>query len=142
MQSSARPRIGNGLFNSALVIDPKGQVIKRDHKVQLAEDWPEEGDHLSVFRVDGVPCSIIICHDERYPELVRLPVLAGSRVVFYLSHESGLRQESKLTPIVPRFRLVPLRTLFTSFTQTPPQTGHEWVPRPKPDHWPRRPDHP
>jgi predicted amidohydrolase len=51
-----------------------------------------------VFRVDGVPCSIIICHDERYPELVRLPVLAGARVVFYVSHESGLRQESKLGP--------------------------------------------
>lgn len=91
-------RIGNRLHNSALVIDPKGQVIERYHKVQLAEDWPEEGDHLSVFRIDGVPCSIIICHDERYPELVRLPVLAGARVVFYLSHESGLRQESKLDP--------------------------------------------
>src|SRR5262249_29146710 len=37
-------------------------------------------------------------HDERYPELVRLPVLAGARVVFYLSHESPLRQERKLGP--------------------------------------------
>jgi hypothetical protein len=45
-----------------------------------------------------VPYSIIICHDERYPELVRLPVLAGSRVVFYLSHESPLKEESKLGP--------------------------------------------
>ncbi|MDR3633361.1 MAG: carbon-nitrogen hydrolase family protein, partial [Isosphaeraceae bacterium] len=44
------------------------------------------------------PCSIIICHDERYPELVRLPVLAGARVVFYLSHESGPRQERKVGP--------------------------------------------
>src|SRR5262249_35265247 len=55
-------------------------------------------DHLSVFRVKGVPCSIIICHDERYPELVRLPVLAGARVIFYLSHESPLQQESKIGP--------------------------------------------
>ena len=54
--------------------------------------------HLSVFRVKGVPCSIIICHDERYPELVRLPVLAGARVVFYLSHESPVTQEHKLGP--------------------------------------------
>ena len=45
-----------------------------------------------------MPCSIIICHDERYPELVRLPVLAGARVVFYLSHESGVRQEHKIGP--------------------------------------------
>src|SRR5207302_2785891 len=41
---------------------------------------------------------IIICHDERYPELVRLPVLAGARVVFYLSHESPLAQENKIGP--------------------------------------------
>lgn len=51
-----------------------------------------------VFRIDGVPASIIICHDERYPELVRLPVLAGARVVFCLSHESGLDKESKFAP--------------------------------------------
>ena len=86
------------LFNSAIVIDPTGKIIERYHKIQLAERWPEAGRHLSVFRIDGVPCSIIICHDERYPELVRLPVLAGARVVFYISHESGLREEHKLGP--------------------------------------------
>jgi predicted amidohydrolase len=91
-------RDGDHLFNSAVVIDPSGKVLERYHKVQLAESWPEPGDHLSVFKVDGVPCSVIICHDERYPELVRLPVLAGARVVFYLSHESGLRAENKINP--------------------------------------------
>jgi predicted amidohydrolase len=91
-------REGGKLFNSAVVLDDAGRVRERYHKVQLAERWPDPGDHLSVFRVKGVPCSIIICHDERYPELVRLPVLAGSRVVFYLSHESPLAQEHKLGP--------------------------------------------
>lgn len=91
-------RDGETLYNSATVFDPTGRVIERYHKVQLAEPWPTPGDHLSVFRVDGVPCSILICHDERYPELVRLPVLAGARVVFYVSHESGVRQEAKLGP--------------------------------------------
>jgi predicted amidohydrolase len=91
-------RDGDKLFNSAAVFAPSGKIIERYHKVQLAESWPAPGDHLSVFKVDGVPCSIIICHDERYPELVRLPVLAGARVVFYLSHESGVRSESKIGP--------------------------------------------
>lgn len=86
------------LFNSAVVIDETGKIRERYHKVQLAEPWPDPGDHLSVFRVKGVPCSIIICHDERYPELVRLPVLAGARVIFYLSHESPITQEHKLGP--------------------------------------------
>ena len=91
-------RDGDKLFNSATVFDPSGRVIERYHKIQLAESWPTPGDHLSLFRVDGVPCSVIICHDERYPELVRLPVLAEARVIFYISHESGIRQESKLDP--------------------------------------------
>ncbi|MGE3820756.1 MAG: carbon-nitrogen hydrolase family protein [Isosphaeraceae bacterium] len=91
-------RQGDALYNSAVVFDPGGRVVERYHKVQLAENWPTPGDHLSIFPIDGVPCSILICHDERYPELVRLPVLAGARVVFYLSHESGVRQESKIGP--------------------------------------------
>lgn len=91
-------RVGGKLYNSALVFDASGKVIERYHKVQLAEVWPDPGDHLSVFQLAGVPCSVIVCHDERYPELVRLPVLAGSRVVFYLSHESPLREENKLGP--------------------------------------------
>ncbi len=91
-------RVGETLYNSAVVIDPSGRVVERYHKIQLAEPWPSPGDHLSVFRIDGVWCSIIICHDERYPELVRLPVLAGARVIFYLSHESGIRQEHKIGP--------------------------------------------
>lgn len=91
-------RAGDKLYNSAIVVDPAGKVLERYHKVQLAEPWPHEGDHLSVFKIDGVPCSIIICHDERYPELVRLPVLAGARVVFYISHESDMRSEQKIGP--------------------------------------------
>ena len=91
-------REGEKLFNSAFIIAPTGKVIERYDKIQLAERWPQAGDHLSVFKIAGVPCSVIICHDERYPELVRLPVLAGAKVVFYISHESGLRHEKKLNP--------------------------------------------
>jgi predicted amidohydrolase len=86
------------LYNSAVVIAPNGEILARYHKLQLAESWPTAGNQLILFRIDGIPASIIICHDERYPELVRLPVLAGARVVFCLSHESGLDQESKLIP--------------------------------------------
>src|SRR3954463_3198388 len=91
-------RDGSHLYNSALVISPGGNVIERYHKVQLAERWPDAGDHVSVFPIDEIPCSIIICHDERYPELVRLPVLAGAKVIFYISHESGLRETNKIAP--------------------------------------------
>merc|ERR1711879_182594 len=36
----------------------------------------------------SLPLSVIICHDKRYPELVRLPVLRGARLVVYISHET------------------------------------------------------
>ncbi|MGI8601670.1 MAG: carbon-nitrogen hydrolase family protein [Verrucomicrobiales bacterium] len=88
----------NEPFNSALIVGPTGKVIKRYHKIQLAEDWPQAGSHLCVFKIDDIPCSVIICHDERYPELVRLPVLAGAKIIFYISHESGLREEHKIDP--------------------------------------------
>jgi predicted amidohydrolase len=91
-------RDGERLYNSAVVITPQGKILARYHKIQLAEKWPTAGDELLVFKVDGVPASIIVCHDERYPELVRLPVLAGARLVFYVSHESGLDKESKIAP--------------------------------------------
>jgi predicted amidohydrolase len=91
-------RDGNRLYNSAVIFNAKGAVLARYHKIQLAESWPESGRRLIVFKIDDVPASIIICHDERYPELVRLPVLAGARVVFYVSHESGLDKESKIVP--------------------------------------------
>lgn len=91
---------GSTLYNTATVISPEGKIIERYHKIQLVggDRWASPGDHLSVFRIDGVPCSIIVCHDERYPELVRLPVLAGAQVVFYISNESSVREESKLGP--------------------------------------------
>ena len=91
-------RDGDKLFNSAVVISPEGKPLARYNKIQLAESWPAPGQDLIVVPIDGVPTSIIICHDERYPELVRLPVLAGARLVFYLSHESGLSSESKIAP--------------------------------------------
>lgn len=91
-------RDGSTLYNSASVFSSDGKVIERYHKIQLAEAWPDQGDHLSVFNINGIPCSIIICHDERYPELVRLTVLAGARVIFYISHESGVKEESKIGP--------------------------------------------
>lgn len=86
------------LWNSAVVIDENGSIIERYHKIHLAEEWSQAGDHLALFDIAGTKATIIICHDERYPELVRIPVMAGARLIFYISAESGLSAESKLAP--------------------------------------------
>lgn len=88
---------GETLFNSLLVIDKGGIVRGRYSKVFLAEPWPAGGQQLPVYEVAGVPSCFIICHDVRYPELVRLPAMAGAQVCYYSSHESGLREEYKLS---------------------------------------------
>jgi omega-amidase len=74
-------------------------LIERYAKIYLAgEKWATPGNHISFFELEGIPSTVMICHDERYPELVRLPAIQGARIVYYISHESGLRQESKLLP--------------------------------------------
>jgi predicted amidohydrolase len=96
-------RRGEERLNCALIIDASGRIIGRYYKAHLVGQdvaWKcsPGTDVPPVFSVEGVPASVIICHDSRYPELCRLPVLAGARVVFYISHEAGLSKENKLVP--------------------------------------------
>ncbi len=77
---------GRRLFNALLVFDPRGRLIHTYAKCQLTEAdrrWFTPGDGLSLFTVAGVAATAIICHERRYPELVRLPVMAGAQVVFH-----------------------------------------------------------
>lgn len=103
----ARRRIGaivgsvhksNGrAYNVALVFNENGELIENYGKLQLAgEKWATPGNHMALFKLHGVESTLIICHDERYPEFVRLPAIAGARVVYYISHESGMNSEQKL----------------------------------------------
>lgn len=90
-------RAGGKLYNVAIVFDEHGAVIERYGKLQLAgEKWAEPGNHMALFRLRGVESTVIICHDERYPEFVRLPAIAGARIAYYISHESGMKDEHKL----------------------------------------------
>ncbi len=88
-------------YNMGLVIDDKGQTLFRQPKIHLVgadRPWAGPGNRLGVFRIDGELCSILICHDSRYPELVRLPVIKGARLIFYISCESSITSEKKMEP--------------------------------------------
>jgi predicted amidohydrolase len=77
---------GKHRFNSLLVFDRKGRERFRYHKIHLTPRDAEfftPGNALAFFRLDGVPCAAIICHERRYPELVRLPVMMGAQIVFH-----------------------------------------------------------
>ena len=59
-------------------------------KLQLVptDSFAVPGKSLNVFKLHDVLCSIIICHDSRHAELVRLPVLHGAKLIFYMSWET------------------------------------------------------
>jgi predicted amidohydrolase len=77
---------GGRLFNGLLVFDRRGRLVHTYAKCQLTDGdrrWFTPGNSLSLFSLDGVPATAIICHERRYPELVRLPVMAGAQIVFH-----------------------------------------------------------
>ena len=85
-------------YNSLLVVDGDGSARGRYGKIHLAgERWFEPSQHLPVYRLCGVLCCFLICHDIRYPELVRLPAAAGAQVCFFCSCESSVTLEHKLS---------------------------------------------
>lgn len=85
-------------YNSLLVIDNDGTILGRYGKIHLAgERWCEPSQNMPIFNLCGVPCCFIICHDVRYPELVRLPAAVGAKVCFFCSCESPVVAENKLS---------------------------------------------
>jgi predicted amidohydrolase len=77
---------GRKLYNALVVFDRCGRLVHAYAKCQLVEAdrrWFTPGNGLSLFSLDGVPATAIICHERRYPELVRLPVMAGAQIVFH-----------------------------------------------------------
>jgi predicted amidohydrolase len=77
---------GRRLFNALLVFDREGRLTHAYAKCQLTESdrrWFTPGDSVSLFALDDEPATAIICHERRYPELVRLAAMAGARIVFH-----------------------------------------------------------
>lgn len=93
---STSRREGGQLFNDVLIIDEAGQPLGRYAKTWRAgEAHYTAGSGPVIFTVAGVQATAIICHDLRFPELVRLPVIAGARLLFIINNESGILHEHK-----------------------------------------------
>ncbi|MBD3181450.1 hypothetical protein GF312_04105, partial [Candidatus Poribacteria bacterium] len=86
-------------LNSLAIFDQQGVLKTRYNKTFLAgEKWCiNNKGPLPIVNIAGVYCCFIICHDVRYPELVRLPAALGAQICFFCSCESGLLSEHKLS---------------------------------------------
>lgn len=79
-------------LNLAHVIAPDGTVTHEYAKVHMAgrdeRQYCRGGDALSLFEIDGVMCTLVICRDGRHPELYRIPAMAGAQILFHPSCSS------------------------------------------------------
>lgn len=79
-------------LNLAHVISPDGTIVHEYAKVNMAgrdeQLYCRGGEKLSLFEIDGIPCTLVICRDGRHPELYRLPAMAGAQILFHPSCSS------------------------------------------------------
>jgi predicted amidohydrolase len=79
-------------LNLAHVINPKGKIVHEYAKVNRAgvdeQKYCRGGNKLSLFEIDGILCTLVICRDGRHPELYRIPAMAGAQILFHPSCSS------------------------------------------------------
>ncbi len=85
-------RTRDRFLNLAHVINPKGEITHEYAKVHMAgrdeKKYCRGGNKLSLFEIDGILCTLVICRDGRHPELYRIPAMAGAQILFHPSCSS------------------------------------------------------
>lgn len=85
-------RASNGkLFNTALVVNAKGEYLGDYRKTHIPHDpafyecnYFEPGDTgFKVFDLGIAKVSVLICYDQWFPEAARASVLQGAEILFY-----------------------------------------------------------
>jgi predicted amidohydrolase len=82
-----------GLYNSAFVIGPSGDLIAKYRKIHMFdvdlagdESYRESatvtpGDEIVLTEIDGLSVGLATCYDLRFPELFRILALRGAKVI-------------------------------------------------------------
>ncbi len=82
-----------GLYNTAFVIAPHGDIIARYSKIHMFDvdldgvaQYQESatvtpGEEIVLTEIDGIPFGLAICYDLRFPELFRILALRGAQAV-------------------------------------------------------------
>ena len=83
---------GDRYLNLSHVINPQGAIVHQYAKLHMAgrdeQKYCRGGDKLSLFSIDGILCTLVICRDGRHPEAYRLPAMAGAEILFHPSCSS------------------------------------------------------
>lgn len=83
------------LFNTSVVINPRGEIIAKHRKIHLFDvnisegitfresDTLSPGRNITTFDTEYCRMGLAICYDLRFPELARLMVLEGARILIF-----------------------------------------------------------
>ncbi len=104
----------NKLFNSALLINPKGEEIgcfRKSFLWHFDNHWFEEGNYYPVFQTELGKIGMFICADGRIPEIIRCLSLQGADFLIDLTNwvTAGLQKETLTNPQIEY--MIPTRAL-------------------------------
>lgn len=81
------PEIPGSLYNTAVLLDPKGDIIGRHRKLHIPgyeKHYFIPGSQAEVFKTPIGNIGITICYDGQFPELTRTLALKGAEVLVML----------------------------------------------------------
>lgn len=90
-------------YNTAYIINRRGEIAAQYDQVHLPKGNSRfsSGDEGVTFKLDDIPCGIIIGNDLRFPEFIRRITLQGAKLIFIPGMwPSPLKMHWKLLNIV------------------------------------------
>ncbi len=78
------PRIPATLYNSAVLIDPEGQVAGVHHKLHIPAEEKHyfyPGSTTEVYHTELGTLGLLVCYDSEFPELPRILSLQGAEIL-------------------------------------------------------------
>jgi formamidase len=84
LPGSINERDGNDIYNTAIIISPKGEIVARHRKIfpWRPHETCKTGDTFTVFDVPGVGrFGLCICYDLWFPEVARTLSWMGAEVI-------------------------------------------------------------
>lgn len=120
--TSLNERVGNCVYNTAVLIDRAGKLVGKYRKTHLPEaevlTGVTPGDEYPVFLTDFGTVGMQICYDNFFPEVARSLALKGAEIIF-TPIWGDARQEGYNWDIVARTRAIDNAVHFVASSFTP-----------------------
>ena len=107
-------RVDRDVYNTAIVIDAKGEICGKYHKTQFAEgthtkwNFNRIGKRLRAFDTPIGRVGIVICNDRFNPRIARTLVLDGARIILIPSYGSRGKEQNQAVLARARENGVPI----------------------------------